>query len=157
MKKKYALTFFILLLVLVGCKADKDISFDDRNIKFKLIHSSSDKESKSYDIEITNAGEIEISYLQFYLHFPILTANGSESNPFKIEGKTEQRKPVKLKPGESVIYQIYAPIKQVYGDSKLLDFEDPSIELYGFTKNGADEIPFSMVGGLSVFIRYNID
>lgn len=89
-----------------------------------LFHFSSEKEAKSYHIEITNAGEIEISYLQFYLHYPVLTENGSKNNPYKIEATTEQHKPIKLKPGESVTYHIYAPITKVFGDPNLLDLEE---------------------------------
>jgi len=33
----------------------------------------------------------------------------------------------------------------------LLDFENPIIEFQGYVKEGNNEIPFKMAGGLSVF------
>jgi hypothetical protein len=45
------------------------------------------------------------------------------------------------------------PTKEVFGNSKLLDFKHPDIELDGFTKEGSKEIPFEMGGDLRVFLN----
>ncbi|MBD3922933.1 hypothetical protein H8B09_29770 [Paenibacillus sp. PR3] len=98
-------------------------------------------------IEVRNEGQVAIENLNFFLYYPILQPNGSASNPFKIEGRTDTGRPVHLKPGEKVVYTITAPIKEVFGDSKLLDFDNPDVQLNGIVEEGKEEVPFTMSGG----------
>lgn len=50
-------------------------------------------------------------------------------------------------------FLIDAPIKEVFGDTDLLDIEYPNIKLRGYYKDGKEEIPFGISGGLSVLIE----
>ncbi|WAH43482.1 hypothetical protein NZD89_08910 [Alicyclobacillus fastidiosus] len=57
-----------------------------------------------------------------------------------------------LKKGKSIQFIFDAPIKEVFGDSKLLDFNEPEFELDGYTKEGNKEIPFGMSGDVGLFL-----
>jgi hypothetical protein len=148
--KKYML-ICMLLIAITGCSSGNK-SFDDKDISFKLINVEATSEFRSYVIEIKNNAEFELTHLNFYLSYPIKQQSGSKSNPFLIEGKTDKR-PISLMSGESVQFTIFAPIKEVFSDSNLLNFEHPDIDLKGYVKQGNKEIPFQMGGGLEVFIR----
>jgi hypothetical protein len=94
-----------------------------------------------------------IGYLNLYIYYPIIQSNGSRSNPFKVEGKTNEATPIKLKTNEKITFHVYVPIEQVFGKSTLLDFENPSIEFNGFDLEGNKEIPFTLGGNLSVYLE----
>lgn len=94
---------------------------------------------------------MELTHLSLYLSYPIKLQKGSQSNPFEIKGKTNQAI-VTLEKGQSAQFTFYAPIKQVFGDSTLLDFNTPEIELDGYTKQGNTETPFEMGGDLSLYL-----
>ncbi|WP_442600513.1 hypothetical protein [Paenibacillus sp. KN14-4R] len=153
MKRNFKFLLLISMMVsLLGCSSENE-HFDDKDIKIKLVDSQLNKEFNSYTIEIENKGNITIEYINFYLSYPIKQPNGFKGNPFKIEGKADKDKPIKLKSGEKVRYSILAPINEVFGHSDLMDFEHPSIELNGFVNVADKEIPFGMSGGLEVYTR----
>lgn len=144
------LVLFVMAVALVllnaGC-SDGSSRFDDRDIKIRLVSQQKTDDYRTYSIEVKNTGEREIRYLSFYLYYPILTANGAKSNPFRIEGTVNQGKPVNLKAGESVRYLVFAPIKEVFGSTALLDVDHPGVRLTGYAKDGKTELPFEMEGG----------
>ena len=156
MRKKYLIiSGFILFILgaLIGC-SDRE-AFNDDNIKFSIINIQSSSENKAYTIEVTNETGYELTHLEFFLSYPIKTENGSESNPFVIEGKPEAlKKPLNIKSGESIKFSIVAPIKKVFSNSNLLDLENPSVELKGDVVIGKKEIPFGMIGGLDVIVNH---
>lgn len=77
--------------------------------------------------------------------------NGSQRNPFLLKGSTSEQV-VNLQNGQSVKFSFVAPIKKVFGNSQLLDFKHPDIELDGFTKEGSKEIPLGMGGDLRIYL-----
>jgi hypothetical protein len=89
-----------------------------------------------------------------YLGYPIKTSNGSKWNPFFVKAQTNEPI-VDLKNGQSTQFIFNAPVKEVFGNSKLLDFTNPEFELEGYTKEGNKEIPFEVSGNLGVFINGN--
>ncbi|MCM3617646.1 hypothetical protein M3936_08635 [Sutcliffiella horikoshii] len=156
MKKSHLIltSLIMLLVVLFGCS--KKELFNDENIIFNVVNIHSANESYSYTIEISNKTGLDLTHLTFNLSFPIKTSNGSKGNPFVVEGEADNStRPVNLKSGETTKFSIFAPINEVFSDTDLLDFENPSIELKGYFKEGNNEIPFGMSGGLSFFVdRY---
>jgi hypothetical protein len=146
MRRSILILLILFIILLTGCSS-KDSQFNDNDIKISLINQQSNNEYRTYAIEVKNSGKLEIKNLNFYLYYPVILPNGSKGNPFKIEGKTDISKPVNLKSGESISYNIFAPIKEVFGNSKLLDFDDPQIELNGIVQQGKSGIPFGMSGG----------
>ena len=139
--------------MIVGCST-KEEQFDDKNIIFSVINIQSEEEFKSYTIKLTNKTGFELTHLMLNLSYPIKTSNGTKNNPFMVEGKADNlTRPVNLKTEESIQFSIYAPVKEVFSDTDLLDFENPSIELKGYVKEGNKEIPFKMAGGLKVFVK----
>ncbi|MGO4498788.1 hypothetical protein AB4114_23175 [Paenibacillus sp. 2RAB27] len=146
--RRSILIFLILFITfLTSCSPKADNRFNDNDIKISLLNQEINDEYRTYLIEVKNTGILEIKYLNFYLYYPIILANGSKGSPFKIEGKTDISKPIKLKSGEKITYTIFAPIKEVFGNSTLLDFDNPSVELNGLVQQGKEEIPFGMSGG----------
>lgn len=148
---------FIMLVILLGALygcSDKSDGFNDENIIFKVLNSEATAEYKSYTIEITNNTGFDLTHLSLNLNYPIKTSKGSKSNPYVVEGKTESTsKPINLKLGEPIVFSITAPIKEVFANSNLLDFENPTIKLEGYYKDGEEEIPFGISGGLSVVMQ----
>ncbi|AIQ14305.1 hypothetical protein [Paenibacillus durus] len=136
-----------LINFLTGCTQTNRYQFNDNDIKISLINQQNANDYRAYSIEVENTGKLEIKYINLYLYFPVILPTGSKGNPFKMEGKTEISKPINLKSGEEIIFNFFAPTKEVFGDSKLLDFDDPQIELNGIVKQGKSEIPFIMSGG----------
>jgi hypothetical protein len=146
--RRFILIFLILLITfLTGCSPTEDYRFNDKDIKISLINQENNDEYRTYSIKVKNTGKLEIKYLNFYLYYPVILTNGSKGNPFKIEGKTDISKPINLKSGEKITYTIFAPIKEVFGNSKSLDFNDPQVELNGLVQQGKEDIPFGMSGG----------
>ncbi len=146
--RRFILIFLILLITfLTGCSPTEDYRINDKDIKISLINQEKNDEYRTYSIEVKNIGKLEIKYLNFYLYYPVILTNGSKGNPFKIEGKTDISKPINLKSGEKITYTIFAPIKEVFGNSKSLDFNDPQVELNGLVQQGKEDIPFGMSGG----------
>lgn len=137
----------LMVVLLSACSKASDTHFDDNNIKIHLISTNFSENEKSYVIEVRNDGQVAIENLNFFLYYPILQPNGSAGNPFKIEGGTDTGRPVHLKPGEKVVYAITAPIKEVFGDSKLLDWDNPDVQLNGVVQEGKEKVPFMMSGG----------
>jgi hypothetical protein len=154
MKKKYLILIssIMLLGVLFGCSTKKE-QFNDENIIFNVVNTQSTNEFKSYTIEISNKTGFDLTHLTFTLSYPIKTSNGSKGNPFVVEGEADNStRPVNLISGETTKFSIFAPINEVFSDTDLLDFENPSVELKGYVREGNNEIPFGMSGGLSVFV-----
>ncbi|MET0785192.1 MAG: hypothetical protein ABWY25_00600 [Paenisporosarcina sp.] len=151
MKIKYLIiSSMILLSTIVGCSSDKD-HFNDENIIFTVVNTESSSEYNSYTIEIKNETGFELTHLMFNLSYPIKTSNGSKGNPFVLEGKADNTvRPVNLKSGEAIQFLITAPIKEVFSDNDLLDFENPSVDLKGYFKVRYEEIHFGIAGGLRV-------
>lgn len=143
---------YLLILNLIGCSA-KEKHFKDGNIIFNVTNIEADSGHMFYTIEISNKTGFDLTHLTFNLSYPIKEENGSKSNPFVVEAKTESGiRPVNLSSEEKLLFYISAPIKDVFGDSKLLDFENPNVQLKGYyIKEGKEEIPFYMGGGLRVF------
>ncbi|MBB3132269.1 hypothetical protein FHS19_006998 [Paenibacillus rhizosphaerae] len=147
--------FIFLLLTIVflsSCSAKELPQFNDKDLKFNLIDSYSDFGNLVYDIEVQNTGKLRIGFLKLYIYYPIKEDNGSRSNPFKIEGKTDMN-PTILETNEKTTFHIYAPIKDVFGDSALLDFENPVINFEGAVLEGDKEIPFSLGGSLDLIMK----
>ncbi|GMA64952.1 hypothetical protein NZD89_06090 [Alicyclobacillus fastidiosus] len=140
----------MLFGVVSGCSTTPQI-FDDKDVHFKLLNQQSMNGAETYTIQIMSTSPMELTHLSLYLDYPIKLQNGHESNPFQIKGRTNQSI-VTLDKGQSTQFTFYAPIKQVFGDSTLLDFNHPDIELDGFSKEGSKEIPFEIAGDLSVFL-----
>lgn len=152
MKFKLVIIFsaIILLGLLVGCSPNF-AEFNDEKIVFNVVNTKSTSEYNSYTIEIENETGFELTHLMFTMSYPIRKSNGTKENPFEIEGKSGNTvNPVTLKSGESIQFSISAPIKEVFSDNDLLDFENPQIELKGFVKEGNKEIPFGIAGGLNI-------
>ncbi len=72
---KYFTMFFLVMMTISfsGCST-KDIasSFNEKDIKIKLVHSESNNDYQSYEMEVTNTGKFEIGYLNFYLYYPVI-------------------------------------------------------------------------------------
>ena len=152
MKFKLLIIFsaLILLGLLVGCSPRFD-EFNDEKIMLNVVDTKSTNEYTSYTIEIKNETGFELTHLMLTMSYPIKKSNGTKENPFEIEGKTVNKiNPVRLKSGESIQFSISAPIKEVFSDNDLLDFENPDVELKGFVKEGNKEIPFGIAGGLNI-------
>lgn len=152
--KNYHLFIIALILILsslFGCSAIKE-QFNDEDIILNVINSETTEEYRAYGIELTNKTGFELTHLSMNLSYPIEDPSGSEVNPFVIEGKVDKLpKPINLKSGEAVIFSFLAPIKDVFDDTKTLNFESPNVKLEGYFKKGNEEIPFGMSGGLKVF------
>ena len=152
MKFKLLIIFSAIIFasLLVGCSLDFD-EFNDEKILFTVVDTKFTSEYNSYTIEIENETGFELTHLVFTMSYPIKKLNGNKENPFVIEGKTFNTiKPVTLKSGESIQFFISAPIKEVFSENDLLDFEKPHVELKGFVKEGNKEIPFGIAGALNV-------
>jgi len=143
--RKIIFIIIVLTTLINGCSSSKGEQFNDNEIKITLINIETKNEYKSYIIEVKNEGKVEVTNLNLFLYYPVITQNGSKMNPFKVEGNTEIGKPINLKTGDKVKYTVFAPVKEVFGDSILLDFNNPKIELKGFAKQGNSEIPFQMM------------
>jgi len=149
-KQLMIITVTICISGLVACSPSFD-EFNDEKIMFNVVDSKSTSEYNSYNIEIENETRFELTHLIFTMSYPIKKSNGTKENPFEIEGKAGNRiNPVTLKSGESIQFSISAPIKEVFSDNDLLDFENPHVELKGFVKEGNKEIPFGIAGGLNI-------
>lgn len=154
MKKKYLILIssITLLFVLFGCSTIKE-QFNDGNIVFNVVDTQSSKEFQAFTIEISNKTEFDLTHLTFNLGYPIKTSNGLKDNPFVVEGEVENStEPVNLKSRETTRFSVLAPISEVFSDTNLLDFENPSVELKGYFKEGNNEIPFGVSGSLNVLI-----
>ena len=103
---------------------------------------------KTYSVEIKNNGRIDLFFVDLFLSYPIKQKNGWKGNPYKVEGKTEAGKPINIQPEQTTYFTIIAPIKEVFGDSDLLEIDHPYLELYGYTRNGGNYIPFGKTIGL---------
>ncbi|MDX1772424.1 MAG: hypothetical protein R3328_12905, partial [Planococcaceae bacterium] len=121
------ITAIIFVSLLVACSPSFD-EFNDEKIMFNVVDTISTSEYTSYTIEIKNETGFELTHLIFTMSYPIKISNGNKENPFVIEGKTVNTvKPVTLKSGESIQFSISAPIKEVFSDNDLLDFENPDV------------------------------
>lgn len=146
------ITLVILLGALYGCSDNKK-GFDEENVTFNVVNSEATDEYKSYEIEIANNSGFNLSHLSLNLNYPIKTSKGSKSNPYVVQGTTEHStRPINLTSGETITFSIIAPIKEVFANSSLLDFEKPNIMLEGYYKDGEEEIPFGISGGINVLI-----
>ena len=143
----------IALGVVSGC-ATTPQQFNDKDVHFKMVSyqpMSSMSGSEMYTIQVKSTSPLELTHLTMYLSYPIKTANGSQGNPFLLKGSTNEQV-VNLQNGQSVKFSFVAPIKKVFGNSQLLDFKHPDIELDGFAKEGSKEIPFEMGGDLRIYL-----
>ena len=146
------ITLVILLGALYGCSDNKE-GFEEENVIFNVINSEATEEYKFYMIEIANYSGFNLTHLSLHLNYPIKTSKGTKSNPYEVEGKTDRtNRPINLEAGETITFSITAPIKEVFANSNLLDFEKPNIELKGYYKDGEEEIPFGISGGINVLI-----
>ncbi|WP_027086133.1 hypothetical protein [Cohnella panacarvi] len=146
----------LLMIILVSCTNEETIDpprFDDRDLRFNLLQSDNSLGLQSYVIEVQNAGKLKIGYLKLYVSYPIKQESGSRSNPFRVEGKTRSNNPVMLGEGDKAIFQVDAPINDVFGDSALLDFDHPNLNFEGYVLEGDQIIPFGLGGGLELIIR----
>jgi len=135
------------IVLLASCTVSEEIQFNDKDIKITLTNlKKQDEYSSSYTIEIKNEGQLELKNLYLFLYYPILTNNGSRTNPFKVEAKPDAPSPINLKKGQRATFVIFAPHKEVFGDSELLDLENPAIELKGIVVRGGKELPFEKSG-----------
>lgn len=147
MKKLQILFLFILFsIVLVSCSS-KSIKFDNNDIKINVINVKSVDGYKIYNIEIKNNGKVDLYFIDLYLSYPIKQLNGYKGNPYKVEGTTDESKPIYLNAKQAIKFEIITPIKEVFGDSNLLVLEHPYLELNGFIKDGGEYIPFGITKG----------
>lgn len=155
MKRNYLIVLCSIILIssLFGCSSNTE-QFNTDYIIFRIVDSQLTDEADFYEIEITNKTGFDLSHLSFNLSYPIKQSNGSKSNPFVIEGKTDNGMTlIHLNAGETITFSIHAPIQEVFSNTNLLDFENPSVELKGLIKKGKEEIPFGLSGGLRVIIN----
>jgi hypothetical protein len=155
MKKKYMILISSIILfgALFACSTKKE-NFNDENIIFNIVNSESTNEFNSYTIKISNKTGLDLTHLTFNLSYPIKTSNGSKGNPFVVEGKTDNGiRPVNLKSGKTIKYSIFVPIIEVFSDTDLLDFKNPSVDLKGYVREGKKEIPFEISGGLRILVN----
>jgi hypothetical protein len=97
------LSYILLLSVMMGCSAKKG-NFNRDNIIFNLANIEENNEYISYTIKISNKTGFDLTHLIFNLSYPIKEVNGSKSNPFVVEGKTESAiRPVNLSKEEKVL------------------------------------------------------
>ncbi|MFF2091354.1 hypothetical protein [Paenibacillus sp. NPDC058174] len=150
MRKWIFIVLILCVLALAGCSSGSRLVFNDEDIRIRAVALQVREDFTEYNIEVRNEGKIELRNLHFYLSFPVITSNGTSDNPFRLEGKTELNRPVILRPGEQTVYTFIAPIKKVFGDSELLDFNQPSIDLNGTFLYKKKEIPFGMGMGWGV-------
>lgn len=139
-----------VLSLVSGCSTPTQ-TFHEKDVHFKLVDQQSLNGGESYTIQITSTSPVELTDLTLYLSYPIKLQNGSQSNPFEIKGRASQLI-VTLEKGQSAQFSFYAPINQVFGNSTLLDFNSPEINLEGYTKAGNTETPFEMGGALSMYL-----
>ncbi|WP_042166547.1 hypothetical protein [Paenibacillus gorillae] len=144
----YSILVVLCVLALAGCSSDT--SFEVEDIKIKLVALQVKEDYTEYEIEVKNAGKIAVRNLNFYLSFPVITTNGTSENPFKLEGRADLNRPVVIRPGEQTTYTFRAPIQKVFGDSKLLNFNQPFVDLNGTILYKKKEIPFSKGMGLGL-------
>jgi len=150
--RKLLIVVALMVLLLVGC-SEQSTYFDDTEIIFTMLNSNSIDGTNSYSIQIENRSELTVSDLHLYLTYDIKTSNGTKENPFKVEGRTNTSKPVSLKKNESIVFYFTLPIEDIFGDSKLLDFDKSVIKLTGITLRNGEEIPFEIGGNLDVFLN----
>ncbi|GGG60934.1 hypothetical protein [Paenibacillus radicis (ex Gao et al. 2016)] len=150
MRKRSFTLFILIVLALAGCSSGSRLIFEDEDIKIKLTAFQVKEDYTEYEIEVKNDGKVEVRNLNFYLSFPVITTSGTSENPFKLEGRTGRDRPVVLSPGEKTIYTFKAPIQKVFGDSKLLNFNQPFVDLNGTILYKKKEIPFSKGMGLGL-------
>lgn len=151
MKKTILVSLGVMVLSVVsGCSTTPQ-GFTDKDIHFKMINHQSLNGNEVYTIQVKSTSPLELTYLTMYLTYPIKTPDGTRSNPFLLQGRTTKQL-VTLENGQSVQFTFDAPIHDVFGNSKLLDFRHPDIELDGFTKDGSKETPFGMQGDLGLYL-----
>lgn len=116
-----------MLSVVSGCSSTTQ-RFDDKDLHFKLLSHQSMNGEDIYTIRISSTSSLKLTHLTMDLTYPIKTTTGSKWNPFSVAGKTSEQL-VNLKRGQSTQFTFDAPIKEVFGDSKRLDFKNPEIKL----------------------------
>ncbi len=147
MKKLIVILMVIATLVfLISCAVSVDEQFNDNDLKVKLLTSKIREEDQTYVLQVSNEGNIEITNLRLELYYPVLTGNGTKTNPFTLEGRAESNLKINLKRGEKASFSFYAPVKEVFGDSSLLDFNKPQLKLKGFAIVNKTELPFEKSG-----------
>lgn len=156
MRRLSVIGIVLLSIILASCTNEETIDpprFDDRDLRFNLLQSDNGFGHHSYVIEVQNAGKPKIGYLKLHVSYPIKQGSGSRSNPFRVEGTTNSNNPVILGEGDKATFQVNAPIKDVFGDSTLLDFDHPNLNFEGYVLEGDQVIPFGLGGGLDLIIR----
>ena len=138
------------LSVVSGC-ATTPQGFDDKDVHFKMVSHQSMSGTEVYTIEVKSTSPLELTHLTMYLNYPIKTSAGLQGNPFILKSRTNKQV-VNLENGQSIQFTFDAPIKEVFGNTQLLDFKHPNIELDGFAKEGSTEIPFGMGGDLRIYL-----
>ncbi len=136
------------LMLLIGCSPSVNEEFNDNDIKISMLSSKIRDEDQTYIFEVINEGYIELSHLSLELYYPVLIANGTKSNPFTLQGRAESNFKINLKKGEKVSFSFYAPVKEVFGDSSLLDFNKPQLKIKGFAIVNKSEVPFEKSGDI---------
>jgi hypothetical protein len=128
--------------------------FNDQNVHFKLINHQSKNGDELYTIQVSSSSPLELHNLTMYLSYPIKVTNGRTANPFAVEGQASKAIIVDLEKGQSIKFTFNAPIKEVFGNSKLLDFKEPQFALHGYTEEGNKELPFFMGGDIQFFLQH---
>ena len=151
--KRIAFYTFILAAFTAGC-ASESVRFDDDDLVISLVRSRSDADLRAYTLRIENAGDAPLYHLNFYLSFPIPDGNGSESNPYRLEGRTDASKPYDLPAGEAIEVDFAAPLSK---GSSGWDWDNPTLSIDGVLKDGNREIPFGLSGGLDAYLERRRD
>lgn len=134
-----------------GC-APNSVQFRTNDVHIQLLSHQSSDGVESYTFRIRSTSPVKLTNISLYLSYPIKIPNGSEQNPFAVRGQPNLM-PADLKKGQSVVFQLSAPIRKVFGESKLLDFSSPEIDLQGYSQQGSQEIPFEMGGSIDALVQ----
>lgn len=82
-----------------------------------------------------------------FLSYPKKIPNGIQGNPFKLEARAASGNSNLIKPGDEVLFNVIAPIGDIFTDIHILDIDHPHIEFRGFQLTADNkEIPFGMTG-----------
>lgn|GEM_PF-1509013 len=138
--------FLCLVIVFLTSCSSPSYRFDDNDIRISLIDYWTDGKTRSYTVAVSNNGKLDVKYVNMYLYYPIITANGSKGNDFKLEGRTDGR-PNHIASGQSLQFSFIAPIAEVFGASTLLDYDHPQIQFNGLVQEGKSQVSFAMSGG----------
>ena len=135
----------LVIFIMIGCsrKPDSKKMFDDSLLQISIVKKQVTPEGFAYQVSFKNKTPFIVKNNAVYLSFPIkMGQSGLRTNPFKIEADDIKGNIDYVKPGDEVILSIYAPVKEVFSETKLIDLEHPSIDAKGYVLQGEKEIRY---------------